>query len=118
MPTSIAALGVAGVSIMGLPPSGGFNAKWLLLESAAVQGRWGIAAVLLIGGLLAAVYLFKLIEQAFTSGDDVGNARAVPLSRELLTLALAMLALLLGFVSMPWMKVITAGGGLLPVGIG
>jgi multicomponent Na+:H+ antiporter subunit D len=52
----IAALGLGGVSIMGLPPSGGFNAKWLLLQSAARQGRWDIAAVLLIGGLLAAIY--------------------------------------------------------------
>jgi len=118
MPISIAALALAGVSIMGLPPSGGFNAKWLLLESAAVQGHWGIAAVLLLGGLLAAAYLFKLIEQAFTSGEDVGDARAVPRSRELLPLALAASALLLGFGSVPWLTLTTAGGMLPLTGAG
>jgi multicomponent Na+:H+ antiporter subunit D len=118
MPLSIAALGLGGVSIMGLPPSGGFNAKWLLLESAARQGRWDIAAVLLIGGLLAAIYLFKLLEQAFSAGDEVGDASKVPRSRELCALALGALALLLGFLSTPWLAMTTAGGGLpLPGGM-
>lgn len=42
LPLSVAAFGVAGVSIMGLPPSGGFAAKWLLLQAAFEQGRWDL----------------------------------------------------------------------------
>ncbi len=112
MPVTIAALGIAGVSIMGLPPSGGFNGKWILLQSATAQGRWGIASVLLIGGLLAGAYLFKLIEQAFTPGDDEGEAGRISRSREWSAFGLALIALLLGFVSMPWLALTTAGGAL------
>jgi len=112
MPATIAALAIAGVSIMGLPPSGGFNAKWILLQSAASQGRWGIAAVLLVGGLLAGAYLFKLIEQAFTPGDDDGKAARVPRTREWSALALALLSLLLGFATVPWLALATVGGAL------
>jgi len=112
MPVTIAAIGIAGVSIMGLPPSGGFNGKWILLQSAASQGRWGIAGVLLLGGLLAGAYLFKLIAQAFTPGDDEGEAGRISPSREWSAFGLALIALLLGFVTIPWLALTTAGGFL------
>jgi formate hydrogenlyase subunit 3/multisubunit Na+/H+ antiporter MnhD subunit len=112
MPMTVAALAVAGVSIMGLPPSGGFNAKWMLLQSAALQGRWDIAAVLLVGGLLAAAYMFKLVEQAFTGGEDDGAVHDVPRVREVSALALALLSVGLGFLSMPWLALATAGAAL------
>ena len=117
MPLSVAALALAGVSIMGLPPSGGFNGKWLLLESAAMQSAWWIVAVLLAGGLLAAVYLFKLVEQAFAPGTEPGESLAVPLTREIAALALAAAALVLGFLSTPWLRLATAGGMLPALGI-
>lgn len=112
MPVTIAAIGIAAVSIMGLPPSGGFNGKWMLLQSAAAQGRWGIAGVLVLGGLLAGAYLFKLIEQAFTPGDDEGEAERISGSREWSAFGLALIALLLGFLTMPWLSLTTAGGAL------
>jgi hypothetical protein len=68
--------------------------------------------VLLIGGLLAGAYLFKLIEQAFTPGDDEGEAGRISRSREWSALGLALLALLLGFLTMPWLALTTAGGAL------
>lgn len=112
MPISVAALALAGVSIAGLPPSGGFNAKWMLLASAITQGQWLIVTVLMLGGLLAAAYLFKLIEQAFTGGEDAGDTARVSLSRELSALVLALLAVALGFLLLPMMKVLRAGDAL------
>ncbi|MFM9587331.1 proton-conducting transporter transmembrane domain-containing protein, partial [Streptomyces caniscabiei] len=32
VPLSLFAFGLSAVSLMGLPPSGGFNAKWLMLQ--------------------------------------------------------------------------------------
>lgn len=55
------AFGLAGVSLMGLPPSGGFVGKWLLLGGAVAAGEWWLVAVLLVGGLLAAGYVFKVV---------------------------------------------------------
>ena len=38
---------------MGLPPSGGFVAKAMLLTAAVGEGQWWWALVILVGGLLA-----------------------------------------------------------------
>ena len=116
MPVTIAALGLSGVSIMGLPPSGGFNGKWLLIQSAAAQGRWDIAGVFLIGGLLAGAYVFKLLAQAFTPGDDVGDTGFVAASREFSALGLAVVSMLLGFLTMPWLALIGVASALTPAG--
>ena len=40
LPMSLIAFGLAGVSLVGLPPSGGFAAKWLLLSAAVSTGQW------------------------------------------------------------------------------
>ncbi|MGI9328433.1 MAG: complex I subunit 5 family protein [Pseudomonadales bacterium] len=65
LPISMLAFGIAGFSLMGLPPSGGFIAKWLLLEAAFQSGQWWWAVVILIGGLLAGVYVFRVASPAF-----------------------------------------------------
>ena len=40
LPVSVVAFGLAGLSLMGLPPSGGFIAKWLLLTCRGRRGHW------------------------------------------------------------------------------
>jgi formate hydrogenlyase subunit 3/multisubunit Na+/H+ antiporter MnhD subunit len=118
VPLTVTAILLAGVSLMGLPPSGGFNAKWMLLQEALSQGYWGIVLVLLLGGLLAAAYLFRLVEQFFVSGHDTTPGRAMPLRRELPALLLAALALGMGLLTMPWLRLVAAGGPLTAAGSG
>jgi formate hydrogenlyase subunit 3/multisubunit Na+/H+ antiporter MnhD subunit len=101
LPLTLAAFGLAGVSIMGLPPSGGFIAKWLLLEAAMHSGQWWWAIILILGGLLAAAYVFKVIGYAFTQAVITHEARAVPATMEWTALTLALVAVLLGLVA-PW----------------
>ncbi len=101
LPLSLAAFGLAGVSIMGLPPSGGFIAKWLLLEAAMRSGQWWWVIILILGGLLAAAYVFKVIGYAFTQAVMTHEARAVPATMEWAALVLALVAILLGLVA-PW----------------
>ncbi|MGI9324969.1 MAG: complex I subunit 5 family protein [Pseudomonadales bacterium] len=69
LPMSMLAFGLAGLSLMGLPPSGGFIAKWLLLEAALRSGQWWWAVVILIGGLLAGVYVLRVASHAFVTGS-------------------------------------------------
>lgn len=96
LPLTLFAFGLAGVTLMGLPPSAGFLAKWLLLDAAADGGRWLWAIVLLGGGLLAAAYVFKVLRHAFVPAE-AGGTRFEPLSPMLewppLLLAAASLAL-------------------------
>lgn len=116
MPLTAAALGLAGVSIMGLPPSGGFSGKWLLLESALQQGHWEIVLVLLLGGVLAAIYVFKLLEHIFSIGAPQGEPRAVARAMEWAPLALASAAVLLGFFGSATLELLAIGAPFDPGG--
>ncbi len=98
-PLSLFSFGLAGISIMGLPPSGGFTAKWLLLQSALLSGQWLWIGVLLLGGLLSAAYIFKVFRQSFREGPQRDCFTAPPLTLDLCALTLASLALLLGLFS-------------------
>ena len=107
MPLTDAAFGLAAVSLMGLPPSVGFIAKFLLLEAAVEQGAVFAAAVLLIGGLLGAVYLFSPLAWTFAGSDTPVVVSRAPL-RTAAPLALALLAVSLGFAGQAMVEV-TAG---------
>ena len=56
--------GLGGMSLMGLPPSGGFVAKAMLLTAAVAEGQWWWALVVLAGGLLAGGYVFLVLARA------------------------------------------------------
>lgn len=109
LPLTAAAFALAGVSIMGLPPSGGFIGKWLLLQAALIQERWDIVAVLIVGGLLAAAYIFKVLGKAFTQAKITHEARAVPATMEWTALLLALGAVLLGFLAAPVLELLAIG---------
>ena len=90
------ALGLGGLSLMGLPPSGGFAAKWLLMKASVEAGQWVWAVVMAGGGLLAGGYLYRVLAPAL-SGESPELKRAPARSRECVALALALAALLLAF---------------------
>lgn len=98
LPTTIAAFGLAAFSIMGLPPSGGFMAKYLMLTAALADGRILYALVMIGGGLLAAIYLFRPLNVAF-AGSDVPEIVPVSRSRQMIPLLLALVATGIGILS-------------------
>jgi multicomponent Na+:H+ antiporter subunit D len=120
LPVDLFAFALAAVSIMGLPPSGGFLAKWLLLETAWKQEAWGWLALVAIGSLLSAAYLFRVI--ALTCfhprrqhAEDRWQKPAP--SASLAALLLAILAIAAGFTSAPILSLIDDGlpaGGVWP----
>jgi formate hydrogenlyase subunit 3/multisubunit Na+/H+ antiporter MnhD subunit len=96
MPMTVFAFGLGGLSLMGLPPSGGFTAKWLLLEASVASGQWPWAVVMLLGGLLAGGYVYRVLAPAL-AGASPSMKMPPQRSREAIVLALALLAVLLGF---------------------
>lgn len=101
-PIALATFAIAGVSLIGLPPSGGFIAKWLMLNVAFDTGQWWYVVIMLAGGLLAAMYVGRLLNVAFTqphSPDDAApeSVKSFPGGMANCGLALATLAVLLGF---------------------
>lgn len=99
LPISAAAFGLAGLSLMGIPPSGGFVAKCLLLTAAVIEGVPWLAATILAGGVLAGAYVFRVIDKALAVATvPIVARRAVPRRLECMALALAIAAVLIGFV--------------------
>jgi formate hydrogenlyase subunit 3/multisubunit Na+/H+ antiporter MnhD subunit len=96
LPTTMFAFGLAGLSLMGLPPSGGFAAKWLLIRSSVEAGQWVWAVVMLAGGLLAAGYVYGVLAPALASGE-IALVSKPARRREAIVLALALAAAALGF---------------------
>ncbi len=115
LPLSLGAFALAGVSIMGLPPSGGFVAKWLLLEAALLGGQWGWVLVIITGSLLAAAYVFKVVGHAFTQAQAPHESRAVPPVMEWAALVLALGSLLLGLIASQALPLMQAGEALVPM---
>ena len=109
LPLTAGAFALAGVSIMGLPPSGGFIGKWLLLEASLAKGRWDFAAIMILGGLLAAGYVFKVLGCAFTQATVSHESRTVPACMEWAALLLAIVAVLLGFLAVPVLSLVGIG---------
>lgn len=119
VPLSVFAFGLAGVSLMGLPPSGGFLAKWLMLEAAWTQRAWGWMLVLLLGSLLASIYVFRALGAMFTartagaapSADSEGadGGTRVGWGMGLAALVLALMAVAAGFASAPVFGLLEAG---------
>ncbi|QJP14072.1 NADH-quinone oxidoreductase subunit J [Starkeya sp. ORNL1] len=97
-PISVFAFALAGLSLMGLPPSGGFNAKVMLISGAVMLEQWWIAVVILAGGVLAAGYVFRVIGKATADPAEGVEIRPVARSLEAVPLALAICALVIGFV--------------------
>lgn len=99
---TVFALGLAGVSLMGLPFTGGFIAKYLLLEaglSTILAGSLiGVLWVIAIagGGLLAAGYVLRMVAPAFHRGPQ-NPGEAVSPWMDWVPLGLAVVAAAAGF---------------------
>src|SRR5690606_29362581 len=96
LPVTMFTFAIAGVSLMGLPPSGGFIAKWLLIDSAIVARQWWWVAVLLAGGLFTATYVFKVLRLSFSQAEPVLPLQPLPKLLEWSSMLLALVSLLLG----------------------
>ena len=99
MPLTTFTIGLSAVSLMGLPPSAGFIAKWLLAQSALTAGQWWWALALLLAGLLTAAYLFRVLREMFREGRQRDSFDHPPRSMALSAFVLALSATLLGLMS-------------------
>jgi formate hydrogenlyase subunit 3/multisubunit Na+/H+ antiporter MnhD subunit len=109
MPVSMFAFALAGVSLIGLPPSGGFIAKWLYLNAAIASGQWWWSGIIILGGLLATAYIFRFFSRAFSYSPDVVEGRPVPKIMEWTAFGLALCATILGLTAPAVTELLKAG---------
>jgi formate hydrogenlyase subunit 3/multisubunit Na+/H+ antiporter MnhD subunit len=98
LPVTIFAFGLAGLSLMGVPPSGGFVAKWMLLSATVMEGQWWWAVIMLLGGLLAGGYVFMVLGKALSVNAPLTLRVPIPQHRQVLVLVVALCAILLGLM--------------------
>jgi multicomponent Na+:H+ antiporter subunit D len=82
---------VAALSMVGVPPAGGFFSKWYLLQGAIEAGQPVLVAAILFGSLLAAVYMYRLTEAVWLT---TGGTASAPRQREAPPVVLAALLVL------------------------
>jgi len=109
LPVSMFAFALAGVSLIGLPPSGGFIAKWLYLNAALTAGQWWWAVLILFGGLLSTAYVFRFFSRAFSYSTDTVAGRPVPWIMEWTAFVLASCTMILGLTAPEVIQLFTAG---------
>lgn len=73
MPLTMAAIVVGGLSLIGVPLTVGFISKWYLIVALLEEGLWPVVGLVLIGSLLAVVYVWKLVEVAYFQTPDDGE---------------------------------------------
>jgi multicomponent Na+:H+ antiporter subunit D len=110
LPMSFLAFGLAGLGLAGIPPSGGFVAKWLLLRSAVAQGAWGWAAVVAVGGVLTVLYILRVVRFAALKAEPHERFRPVPARMEWTALALAVGSVWMGLQAGGLLALVAVGG--------
>jgi len=65
MPFTAGCYALATISIMGLPPFSGFISKFLMITAAAAAGRVDVAALILVGSVIAAFYYLRIVRILF-----------------------------------------------------
>ncbi len=82
MPWTMAAFVAGGLSLVGVPLTVGFISKWYLILGAVENGLWPVAVLVLIGSLLAVVYIWKVVEVAYFHSPlpDQSEITEAPLS--------------------------------------
>jgi multicomponent Na+:H+ antiporter subunit D len=65
MPWTMGAIVVGGLSLIGVPPTVGFVSKWYLVLALIERGWWPVALVVLVGSILALIYVWRLVEVAY-----------------------------------------------------
>ncbi|WP_076539604.1 monovalent cation/H+ antiporter subunit D family protein [Shewanella sp. UCD-KL21] len=65
MPLTMAAIVIGGLSLIGVPLTVGFISKWYLLIASVEAGMWPVAVLILLGSLLAIVYIWRIVEMAY-----------------------------------------------------
>ncbi|MFP4476088.1 MAG: monovalent cation/H+ antiporter subunit D family protein [Desulfatibacillaceae bacterium] len=107
MPVTMAAFFVGSLSVIGLPPAGGFLSKWTLLLGTLEAGQMAFLAVLLVSSLLNAAYFLPIVYNAFfvhpEHGRFQGGVREAPGWCLAPIIVAALASLLLFFKPWPFM---------------
>ncbi len=115
LPLVFACTVVAAASLVGVPPTAGFFAKWYLLQAAVAAGEPALAAVVVAGGLLALAYTYRFASAIRGGGAKARATREAPATLLAVLVALALAIVAVGAGNAPLIQHLlapAAAGGL------
>ena len=101
MPWTFAAIAVAGLGLIGVPPTAGFVSKWALVTALIERGAWPVLVAMLASSLLALVYVGRIVEVAWfreppTQTEPATRSVSLPVSMAAPTWLLVLLSVYFG----------------------
>jgi multicomponent Na+:H+ antiporter subunit D len=75
MPWTMSAFAIGALGLAGVPPLNGFVSKWYLCLGSLEARHAGLAAVLIVSGLLNIAYFFPIVYSAFFQPSDAFSRR-------------------------------------------
>ncbi len=101
MPWTMAAFTAGGLGLIGFPLTGGFIGKWYIGLGALDAGNWLILVVIMLGSLLAVIYVFRVVYAIYfgEAEPDSVHATEAPASMVVCTWILIGMSLVCGLWS-------------------
>ena len=96
MPWTAIAFALCSLSVMGIPPFGGFFSKFMVFKGAAQNGSILVLMMFLAGAIMTLLYLVRLFYMIFLGEDKETNPREGSRVMVASVVALALIGLALG----------------------
>ncbi len=111
MPVTMAAFFIGSLSIIGMPPCGGFLSKWYLVLGSLEAHQMPILFVLLLSSLLNAAYFMPIVYKAFFCRPEEAmfenRVQEAPLFCLVPLVVTAMISVILLFYPQPFFRLAT-----------
>lgn len=102
MPVTAVSFLLCSLSVMGIPPFGGFFGKYMVIAAPVQAGRWPLALVFIAGAFLTIMYLFRVFRLVFLGECSHPDAKEGSKSMVAVIAVLAGLSLIAGvWISAP-----------------
>lgn len=80
MPLTFWAFVLGGLSLIGVPLTVGFVSKWHLILAAIELGWWPVIVVILLGSMLAVIYVGRVVEAGWFGEPENPERKEAPMS--------------------------------------
>jgi multicomponent Na+:H+ antiporter subunit D len=102
-PIAVFALAAGAVCLVGLPPTGGFMGKWMLLEISLLSQTWFWLVALIVGSAASAAAFTRALAGLFIRDESISASGAIPATPNApaawIALSLALAGCALGLVA-------------------
>jgi NADH-quinone oxidoreductase subunit M len=106
MPVTATTMLVAGLSIAGTPPLGGFASEWMIFSGAFMSGAVIMTSIGIIATAITAAYYLRMIRAIFFLEPKHEGGKEAPVGMLFSMSVLLLLVIVLGFFNAPILSII------------